>query len=125
MAKTFGKITVKAKGVTFDGRPGKLWNIRKYMGTGAKITTMLRREPKNERDPHAIAVLVQTDQTVAKIGYVPANTAFWLSQKMDQGLSVRAYNGLVTGGQGNAKNLGFTFEIVHEIPSVTTVPAIN
>lgn len=125
MAKTFGKLNVKAAGVTFEGRPGKLWNIRKYMCTGAPITTMLRREPGNERDPHAIAVLVQTDQTVAKIGYVPANIAFWLSQKMDQGLSVRAYHGTVTGGTGKAKNLGFTFEIVHEIPVVATVPATN
>lgn len=125
MKNAFGKLTVKAAGVTFDNRPGKLWNIRKYMCTGAPITTMLRREPGNERDPHAIAVLVKTDTTVAKIGYVPANIAFWLSQKMDNGLSVRAYHGYVTGGAGKAKNLGFTFEIVHEIPAVATLPATD
>lgn len=111
----FGKITVKTAGTTFDGRQGKLFNVRNFISKNQKITVMLRREPNNEHDPHAIAVLVQTGNTVAKVGYVPADKAFWLSTKMDNQMIVRAYGGTVTGGSGYAKTLGFTFEIVHQL----------
>ena len=80
MPKRFGKIQAKAYGVTYDKRQNKLWNVRKYTSKGYPITTMLRHEPNNERDPHAVAVLVQTDATVAKVGYLPADQAFWVSQ---------------------------------------------
>lgn len=127
MKKTFGKINIKAVGTTFDRRQGKLWNVRKFMAKGEPITVMLRREPKNEKDPNAIAVLVKTGKTVAKIGYVPADKALWLSKKMDNGLVVRAFGGAVIGGSGKAANLGFTFKIVHEIPvaALAVEPAIE
>lgn len=114
----FGKILTKTAGTTFDGRQGKLWNVRKAADRGEPIVTMLRREPENPYDSNAIAVLVQAGRkgTVAKVGYVPANTAFWLAKKMDAGLVVRAFKGVVTGGSGKAKTLGFAFEICHEIP---------
>lgn len=117
---TFGKMTVKAAGVTFQERQGKLWNIKKYAKAhDGRIITMLRREKNNQYDPNAIAVLVQTDTTVAKIGYVPADIAVWLAKKMDAGLTVRAYHGHVTDGLRTTpknKTLGFTFDICHEIP---------
>ena len=121
MNKTFGKINVKTAGTTFDGRQGKLWNVRKHINAGEKITVMLRREPKNERDTNAIAVLVKTGETVAKVGYVPADKAFWLAKKMDNGMIVRATKGIVTGGSGKAKTLGFSFSICYEIPAAVAV----
>ena len=116
--RVFGKIRIKAVGTSFDNRQGKLWNVRRYLGAhpGAPITVMLRREPKNEHDPNAIAVLVKTDKTIAKIGYVPADKALWLAKRMDAGLTVRAYHGVVTGGERKAKHVGFEFTICHEIP---------
>lgn len=114
MNRKFGKIQTAARGVMIDKRQGKLWNVRKYTANGNPIITMLRREPNNPRDPHAIAILVKTDKTVAKIGYVPANIAFWLSKRMDSGLIVRAIDGKVTGGR-KVKNLGFKFTVMHEI----------
>jgi hypothetical protein len=115
MPKRFGKVATKAYGVTYDKRQNNLWNVRKYTAKGYPITTMLRREPNNERDPHAVAVLVQTDATVAKIGYLPTDQAFWVSQKIDRGLIVHAINGHVTGGAGGSKILGFSFTILHQI----------
>lgn len=125
--KIFGKIIVKTAGTSFENRQGKLWNVRKFMAKQNSIIVMLRREPHNEHDPKAIAVLVKTGKTVAKVGYVPSDIAFWLAPKMDNGLIVRANGGAVTGGSGKAKNLGFTFSIAHEIPSAAAAvePAIE
>lgn len=116
MDRTFGKTYIKAVGVTFQDRQGKLWNVRKQMNRGEKLTVMLRREPSNPYDPHAIAVLAQCGDSTAKVGYVPADKALWLSERMDAGLSVRAYKGELIGGDGRAKTIGLRFEVVYELP---------
>ena len=122
--KTFGKTYMKAAGVTFQDRQGKLWNIRKQMNNGEKLTIMLRREPSNPYDKNAIAVLAQCGESTAKVGYVPADKALWLAERMDAGLSVRAYKGMLTGGSGRAKTIGLTFEVVYELPvAEATEPA--
>lgn len=122
--KTFGKTYMKAAGVTFKDRQGKLWNIRKQMNNGEKLTIMLRREPSNPYDKNAIAVLAQCGESTAKVGYVPADKALWLAERMDAGLSVRAYKGMLTGGSGRAKTIGLTFEVVYELPvAEATEPA--
>jgi hypothetical protein len=122
--KTFGKTYMKAVGVTFKDRQGKLWNIRKQMNNGEKLTIMLRREPSNPYDKNAIAVLAQCGESTAKVGYVPADKALWLAERMDAGLSVRAYKGMLTGGSGRAKTIGLTFEVVYELPvAEATEPA--
>lgn len=113
--KAFGKITVNATGVTFDNRQGKLWNVYRHTSAGIKALTMLRREPKNEHDPNAIAVLVKVGNTCTKVGYVPADKAVWLAPKMDAGLIVRANNGRVLRPVRNGHNVGFEFTIAHEI----------
>ena len=117
----FAKLTnIKTAGTTFEGRQGKLINARTQIQKGSDFTVMLRREPRNERDCHAIAVLLKTGDSVAKIGYVPANTAFWLSQKMDAGKTVRACNPTMVGGSGRATNIGVHFDIVHELDDMQT-----
>ena len=122
--KTFGKTYMKTAGVTFQDRQGKLWNIRKQMNNGEKLTIMLRREPSNPYDKNAIAVLAQCGESTAKVGYVPADKALWLAERMDAGLSVRAYKGMLTGGSGRAKTIGLTFEVVYELPvAEATEPA--
>lgn len=115
MTKRFGKLQTNAKGVMYENRQGKLWNVRKYVSKGYPIITMLRREPNNERNPHAVAVLVKTDATVAKIGYVRTDQAYWISRKLEKGLIVHACNGRVTGGIGKTKILGFQFDVMYEI----------
>lgn len=123
--KTFAKpITIKAVGVTFEERQGKLWNIVKTLKSNpeAKITTILRREPNNIHDPNAIAILAQiTNGATAKIGYVPANKAIWMARNMDAGLIVRANKGEITYKPG-AKTLGFKCNICYELAPKTTVP---
>lgn len=120
--KTFAKVNVNVAGTTFDNRQGKLWNLRKAENAGKKCYCTLRREPKNERDVNAIAVIahVETEDknTAFKIGYVPANVACWLAKRMDAGLIVRAYAEnkdakFVHGNKG--QNLGATIKIVYEI----------
>ena len=117
--KTFGKVTVKVAGTTFEKRQGKLWNLRKAENAGEKCYCTLRREPKNDRDTNAIAVIAHIeDGATCKIGYVPANVACWLAKRMDAGLIVRAYAEdtgakFVHGNKG--QNLGATIKIVYEI----------
>lgn len=117
--KIFGKVNVKVAGTTFEGRQGKLWNLRKAENAGNKCYCTLRREPKNERDVNAIAVIAHIEEgATCKIGYVPANIACWLAKRMDAGLIVRAYAEdknakFVHGNKG--QNLGATIKIVYEI----------
>lgn len=124
--KNFGKVTVKVAGTTFDGRQGKLWNLRKADNAGKPCFLMLRREKNNERDPHAIAVRANVDGTICKIGYVPANVACWLSKYMDDGKVVRVYRAekdakFVHGNKGS--NLGVSMKIVYELYNAETAVA--
>lgn len=120
--KVFGKVTIRVAGTTFEGRQGKLWNLRKAENAGKHVYITLRREPNNERDKNAIAVLAHIEDekkiVAFKIGYVPANVACWLAKRMDAGLIVRAYAEdkgakYVHGNKG--QNLGATIKIVYEI----------
>lgn len=125
MAKTVcNKIEFNIAGTTFEGRQGKLWNLRKH-DKGAYV--MLRREKNNKYDPNAIAVIAVTGKTHSKIGYVPKDKALWLAPKMDAGLLVRAYRPasgkFVTGGSGKCKTLGCTISVVFDITQVK-VPAL-
>lgn len=121
MANAFGKVIVKVAGTTFDNRQGKLWNVFKAEKAGKKVQMYLRREPKNERDEHAIAVIARIeDGAFAKIGYIPADKARWMSTYMDNGLTVRAYapekGAKFVHGNKNV-NLGVTLKVVYEIPA--------
>lgn len=116
--KTFGKIEIAVAGVTFENRQGKLWNLRKAENAGQNVYCSLRREPKNERDTNAIAVIAHTENSNFKIGYVPANVACWLAKRMDNGLVVRAYATdkgakFVHGNKG--QNLGVALKVVYEL----------
>ena len=119
----FGKMTIKVAGTTFDGRQGKLFALKKAEREGQeKIFLTLRREPRNERDRNAIAVLAHTAKSVFKIGYIPADVALWLAPKMDAGLIARCYAckdgegrpmSYVTGG--GRLNMGAKFTLIHEL----------
>lgn len=124
MTKTFGKVTTKVAGVTFKNRQGKLWNLRKAENAGQKVFCSLRREPNNEYDRCAIAVLAHTENSTFKIGYVPKNIAIWLAPRMDNGLLVRAYATeknakFVHGNKG--QNLGVSIKIVYELTEAVAV----
>ena len=113
--QNFGRITIHTAGTTFENRQGKLWNIRKNNAQGIPSTTMLRREPNNKYDPNAIAVLVESNGTVAKVGYVPANNAVWLAKLMDEGRIVRAYHGSIIGGTAYKQTMGWLVDIAYAI----------
>lgn len=123
MAKTVcNKIEINVAGTTFEGRQGKLWNLRKH-DEGAYV--MLRREKNNTHDANAIAVIAVTGTTHAKIGYVPADIALWLAPKMDNNLLVRAYRPasgkFVTGGNNKNMKLGCTIAIIFDVTKVETL----
>lgn len=121
MKKAMGTISTKATGVTFQNRQGKLWNVRMHEDNAV---VMLRREKNNANDPNAIAVLVKTGNTIAKVGYVSKNYTYFLAKIMDEGKIVRAYpqkdkNGnkkkLVVGEGKNGQYLGLQFKIIYEL----------
>lgn len=125
--KIFGKVIVNVAGTTFEGRQGKLWNLRKAENAGKTCYLTLRREENNERDANAIAVIAHVEdenkKTAFKVGYVPANVAGWLAKRMDAGMIVRAYRAekdakFVHGNKG--VNLGIAMKIVYEVAAKET-----
>lgn len=123
--KVFGKVNVKAAGVSFEGRQGKLCYLRKHEDD-AYLT--LRREKGNAADPNAIAVIAHVKGgTTCKVGYVPAKTARWLAAYMDAKQIVRCCRVKDEMGNpmpyvtGHAKTwktslVGCQFAIVYELP---------
>lgn len=121
--KLFGKVITKVAGTTFEGRQGKLWNLRKAQNEGKKCYLMLRRNLNNSHDKNAIEVLAHIDGEDVKnptfrIGYVPASISCWLAPRMDSGFIVRAYaeekdKPFVHGNKG--VNLGVTMKVVYEL----------
>ena len=97
----FRKIDFKVAGVTFKNQADNQdrQTYLRFIQTRDRDTHLwLKREPKNQADPNAIAVVARTitpagkqsgEITVGpfKIGYVPKQTAAWLSKIMDKGLS--------------------------------------
>lgn len=120
--KIFGKVTCNVAGTTFEGRQGKLWNLRKAQNEGKKCYLMLRRDPKNSHDPNAIEVLAHIEGDVKHptflVGYVPAKVSCWLAPRMDKNLVVRAYakqkNAPFVHGSKDV-NLGVAMKIVYEL----------
>ena len=117
MAK-FGKTELKAAGVTFKGRQGYLWNLKKVLEKdpkGAYLT--LRREPNNEVDENAVAIIAHVKGgATMKIGYVPKNKAIWIAPAMDAGRITRCSNLSVNGGIKKDSNLGVRFQLAYELP---------
>lgn len=71
-------FTIRASGVTMEGRQAVLSKARKYIGATKTIPLRLEFEPDNKFDPNAIAVFIPTlvdgfGEWVAweKAGYIP------------------------------------------------------
>lgn len=121
--KIFGKVKdLNVSGVTFNGRQGKIWNLKKNLNSGAYLT--LRREPDNKHDPNAIKVIahIPSINSHAHIGYVPAKVSFWLAKAMDNGRTYRTCNLRVVGGYGYHKNLGVMFDLAYELADYQVSP---
>lgn len=84
MPKIMGKKEIKVVGVTFDGRQGKLWNLKKNLD-GAWLS--LERRAADE-DKNRIYVIANVkDQRPFRIGTIPTNISFWLAPKMDAAIA--------------------------------------
>lgn len=59
---------------------------------------ILRREPKNQHDPNAIAITVPTPLGFQQIGYLGRSDAAWLAPKIDAGLAIPGCIAGVYGG---------------------------
>lgn len=97
----------KIAGVSFEGRQDVLAGLRE--GAGLE----LRREPKNEYDPNAVAVFYGTLQ----LGYIKRGIAAHIAPVIDGGERYRARIASLTGG-GADKNRGVNIFVERDL-SVT------
>ncbi len=95
----------KAVGVTFEGRQ----NVVAQLTPGEEV--LLRREPGNPFDPHAIQV-VRSDGSV--VGYLNSALAGRLAPRLDRGVRYRATVTGVTGG--GDRNLGVNLRVEQDDP---------
>lgn len=84
-----GAFNTKVAGVTFEGRQ----DIVRSLSAGDLL--VLRREPENPHDPHAITVSTATGE---QIGYLSARVAARLAPSMDSGARYAATVSQITGG---------------------------
>ncbi len=84
-----GAFHTKVAGVTFEGRQELVRSLR----PGESL--ILRREPENPHDPHAVKVVLGSG---AHIGYLSARVAARLAPSMDTGIRYAATVSQLTGG---------------------------
>ena len=68
---------------------------------------LLEREPKNEYDTNAVAIIFGAK----RIGYIPKDTAASLSLDMDKGLGVTCKVQEITGGNGKMYGCNILVEV--------------
>ena len=98
------KCHIHAAGVTFDNRQGYLCHLEQ---NAPDVYFFLRREPKNEYDSNAIAIIGHNMKTnkYMQVGYVPKKQAEALAPIMDQGYRPRVSKPTFVGGQGFTRGL--------------------
>lgn len=84
-----GAFYTKVVGVSFEGRQG----LVRALAAGDPL--LLRREPGNPHDPHAIKVMTQSGE---QIGYLSARLAARLAPSIDAGARYSAIISQITGG---------------------------
>lgn len=84
-----GAFYTKVAGVTFEGRQ----EVVRTLAPGDPL--VLRREPHNPHDPHAVAVLTAAG---TQIGYLSAHVASRLAPTMDSGVGYTVNVTQITGG---------------------------
>lgn len=84
-----GAFYTKVAGVTFEGRQ----DLVRTLSTGD--TLVLKREPENPYDPHAVKVATAAG---AQIGYLSARVAARLAPSIDSGARYAATISQITGG---------------------------
>jgi hypothetical protein len=92
----------KAAGVTFrPGYPGTLLRLHRHIEKAEETEIMggpvfdpipvtLTREPENEYDKNAIALLLPAEFAATHVGYVPKNLAVDMAKLLDQGQQINA-----------------------------------
>lgn len=103
------KIISKVSGVTFGNRQTALEHLTKY--SPESITIELAREPHNQYDRNAVAVVAKVNGKGYKMGYMPRYLAFMLAPLMDMGKAVKAAYIGVTGGFRQGYNYGLNMQI--------------
>ncbi len=99
----------KVVGVTFEGRQG----VVAQLAVGEEV--LLRRQPDNPVDPHAVQV-VRSDGAV--VGYLNSALAGRLAPHLDRGARYRVTVTAVTGG--GDKNVGANLRLEQEHPQPTS-----
>lgn len=100
----------KVVGVTFHGRQ----EVAGHLVPGEEV--VLRREPDNPHDPHAVQV-VRRDG--AMVGYLSAALAGRLAPRLDRGARYRATVASVTGGRD--RYVGVNLKVEQEAPQPEAV----
>lgn len=98
-------LFTKVAGVTFEGRQ----EVVAQLSVGEEV--LLRRQPDNPADPHAVQV-VRKDGAV--VGYLSSPLAGRVAPQLDRGARYRATVVAVTGG--GEKNLGANLRLEQEAP---------
>ena len=91
-------IETKVVGVTFKERQGFL----AYLNKQTDVMTYLRREPKNEYDANAVAIIayVPSSKKHIKIGYINKDLAKEIAPLLDKGQAIYARELEILGGHG-------------------------
>lgn len=108
MAKT-AAVTFRVAGVTFENRQGYLCYLEKHRND---VYYTFRREPKNQYDKNAIAVIGhdRKENKHMQVGYVPKEYAAIFAPSMDQGRRPRISRSMHVGGQGLTRGLELTIQ---------------
>lgn len=85
----------KIAGVTFDGRQRLIYELKRRGELDSGTELVLKREPHNQYDSNAIAVLTHNGD---HLGYIPRETAACLAADLDSGKTYGACVSDVTGG---------------------------
>ncbi len=102
-------LFTKVVGVTFEGRQ----EVVAALAPGEEV--LLRRQPDNPVDPHAVQV-VRVDGAV--VGYLSSPVAGRIAPQLDRGARYRATVTAVTGG--GDKNFGVNLKLEQEAPPSRT-----
>jgi single-stranded-DNA-specific exonuclease len=96
-------MNTKVVGVSFEGRQEIVRTLKQSQ------ELFLMREPDNDHDSNAVAVLTNTGE---QVGYLSKTMAEDLAPAMDKGNNYNVKITTITGGED--QHLGVNIEILHE-----------
>lgn len=94
---------IRLAGCSFDNRQDMLRFIRNRKVADIKL--QLQREPENQYDSNAIAVIM-TNPLSAKIGYIPKQSSHYFADKIDKDIPVHIARIEIIGGHQHKETLG-------------------